>query len=63
MPAQMTTEQIMARLEQIKTEIANPGAGKTIQTLEFEQRALKTELMSRMGDFPTPDPNSDTRFA
>ncbi|WP_170984931.1 DUF4157 domain-containing protein [Roseomonas sp. AR75] len=72
MPSEMTTGEIMNRLEQIRTErqqavignvLAPFGLGetRTTESLDFEEAALRRELTSRAGDFPMP--TGDTRYA
>jgi hypothetical protein len=72
MPAEMTTNEIMDRLRQIRAErqravignvLAPFGLGetRTTESLDFEEAALRRELATRMGDFPLPA--GDTRYA
>jgi hypothetical protein len=67
LPRDMTTGEIMDRLRQIEreraiTKVGNTigsmagGAPRTLETLDFEERALRRELLNRAGDFPTPRP-------
>jgi hypothetical protein len=72
MPGEMTTTEILNRLQQIRTErqqavvgnlLAPIGFGetRTTESLDFEEAALRRELTTRMGDFPLP--SGDTRYA
>jgi hypothetical protein len=72
LPREMTTGEIFARLSQIRAEreaavvgnfLAPFGLGesRTLETLDFEEAALRRELLNRAGDFPLP--TGDTQFA
>jgi hypothetical protein len=72
MPARMTTGEIYARLSQIRAEreaavVGNILSGfgwgdrRTTETLDFEEAALRRELLNRAGDFPLP--TGDTQYA
>jgi hypothetical protein len=72
LPREMTTGEIYARLSQIRQEresavvgnmLATIGFGenRTTESLDFEEAALRRELLNRVGDFPLP--SGDTRYA
>jgi hypothetical protein len=72
LPREMTTGEIFARLSQIRAEreaavvgnfLAPFGLGesRTLETLDFEEAALRRELLNRAGDFPLP--TGDTQYA
>jgi hypothetical protein len=74
LPRDMTTSEIMARLEQIRAERAQAvvgnvlaaighGSERTTETLDFEAAALRRELFQRMGDFPAPNLPPGTAYA
>jgi hypothetical protein len=69
LPREMTTTELVARIEAIDREMAEAmvinqlgglaGPATTLETLTFERRALRAELRTRPGDFPTgPRPAS-----
>jgi hypothetical protein len=69
LPREMSTTEIVQRLEEIDRERAQAmvinrlgglaGPTTTLETLDFERRALRAELGTRVGDFPTgPRPAS-----